>query len=272
MSQGRFKPKLIGFMCNWCCYAGADLCGVSRLQYPPYIRIIRVMCSGRVDMTFIIKSFIYGADGVFIGGCWPADCHYVTEGNYDALTMTLILKKILAFLDINPDRLRLEWVSASEGNRFQEIMIDFSNTIMKLGPLGGDGIGQEEIKFKLGVLLKLVPYIRLVEREKFRVESRSETDIVAFFNSQQTERLFKELIYEKLILSLLLEEIRDPGLPQDERPFVSRIETREGKRVDRSRLAERLGLSPSEVSNYLNLAMRLGLILHEELFRARDGR
>ncbi|MDA3832911.1 MAG: hydrogenase iron-sulfur subunit, partial [Spirochaetales bacterium] len=96
MSTNReFEPKIVGFLCNWCCYAGADLCGVSRYQYPPNIRVIRLMCSGRVDPAFIIKAFLHGADGVYIGGCWPGECHYITEGNYDALTNTYLYRKIL---------------------------------------------------------------------------------------------------------------------------------------------------------------------------------
>lgn len=208
--QAKFRPKLIGFMCNWCCYAGADLCGVSRLQYPPYIRIIRIMCSGRMDMGFIFKSFSLGADGVFIGGCWPADCHYVTEGNYDALSMSLIAKAILKAIKLNPERLRLEWVSASEGNRFAEVMNDFANKILKLGPLGkGPGEDPESLGLNLKAALLLVPYVRLVERERLRFKTRSQPAIEAFFQEPQTQRLLNELVVDKLEeakLSLLLKQ------------------------------------------------------------------
>ena len=98
-----FKPTIVGFLCNWCCYGGADLCGVSRFQYPPYLRVIRLMCSGRVDLSFIFRAFAKGADGVFIGGCHLNDCHYDPEGNYDALGNTLMAKRILEHVGVNPE-------------------------------------------------------------------------------------------------------------------------------------------------------------------------
>lgn len=105
MSGIEFKPRIVGFLCNWCCYAGADLCGVARYQYAPYIRVIRLMCSGRVDMGFVLRAFSNGSDGVFIGGCWPGECHYSTAGNYDALSMVHICKKLLKQIGIDPERL-----------------------------------------------------------------------------------------------------------------------------------------------------------------------
>ncbi len=131
-----YEPKILGFLCNWCAYAGADLAGVSRYQYPPNIRVIRVMCSGRVDPVFVFRAFLKGADGVFIGGCWLGECHYVTEGNYKALEMTNLCKKLLSQIGLNPERLRIEWVSASEGIRFAEIMTKFTHQLKELGPLG----------------------------------------------------------------------------------------------------------------------------------------
>jgi len=128
-----FEPKIVGFCCNWCSYAGADLAGVSRFQYPPNIRIIRVMCSGRVDPTFILKALEVGADGVLITGCHPGDCHYMS-GNYKAERRILLLKKVLEQLGIEKERIRLEWVSASEGARFAEVVTDFTQTIKNLGP------------------------------------------------------------------------------------------------------------------------------------------
>ena len=128
-----FEPKIIGFCCNWCSYAGADLAGVSRFQYPPPIRIIRVMCSGRVDPTFILKALEMGADGVLIAGCHPGDCHYMS-GNYKTERRILLLKKVLEQLGIEKERIRLEWVSASEGARFAEVVTDFTQTIKNLGP------------------------------------------------------------------------------------------------------------------------------------------
>jgi len=128
-----FEPKIIGFLCNWCSYAGADLAGVSRIQYPPNIRIIRVMCSGRVDPVIILEMFANGADGVIVTGCHPGDCHYV-EGNLYEERKIKMLKRLLALTGLELGRLRLEWVSASEGQRFAQIVTEFTNQIKKLGP------------------------------------------------------------------------------------------------------------------------------------------
>jgi len=135
MSQNNgFEPKIIGFLCNWCSYAGADLAGVSRIQYPPNIRIIRVMCSGRIDPAFILEAFKNGADGVLVAGCHlPSDCHYIS-GNFKALRRITLLKKVLKEFGIEPQRLRLEWVSASEGDKFAAIVRDMVEEIKKLGP------------------------------------------------------------------------------------------------------------------------------------------
>ena len=133
MSESSFEPVILGFACNWCSYAGADLAGTSRMQYAPNIRIIRVMCSGRVDPTFILRAFAMGVDGVFIGGCHPGDCHYI-EGNHKARRMVELTKKLLQALGIEPSRLRLEWISASEGARFARVITDFTRTIKELGP------------------------------------------------------------------------------------------------------------------------------------------
>jgi len=128
-----FKPKIVGFLCNWCSYAGADLAGVSRIQYPPTIRIVRVMCSGRVDPIFILEAFRNGADGVLVAGCHPGDCHYLA-GNYKAQRRVIMLKRLLGQFGIEPERLRLDWVSASEGDRFAKVVKDMTEDIRKLGP------------------------------------------------------------------------------------------------------------------------------------------
>ena len=129
-----FEPRIIGFLCNWCAYAGADLAGVSRIQYPPNIRIIRVMCSGRVDPVFILEAFKNGADGVLVAGCHlPSDCHYLS-GNFKASRRIALLRKVLQSLGLEEERLRLEWVSASEGDRFASIVGDMVEQIKKLGP------------------------------------------------------------------------------------------------------------------------------------------
>jgi F420-non-reducing hydrogenase iron-sulfur subunit len=132
--NAEFEPKIISFLCNWCAYAGADLAGVSRIQYPPNIRIIRVMCSGRVDPVFILEALKDGADGVLVAGCHlPSDCHYIS-GNFKALRRITLLKKVLGEFGIEPERVRLEWVSASEGDRFATIVRDMVEQIKKLGP------------------------------------------------------------------------------------------------------------------------------------------
>ena len=129
-----FEPKIIGFFCNWCSYAGADLAGVSRFQYPPNLSIVRVMCSGRIDPSFIMESFKNGADGVLVAGCHtPSDCHYLA-GNFKAQRRVLLLKKVLEQLGIESERLRLEWISASEGDKFAKVVGEMVEDIKKLGP------------------------------------------------------------------------------------------------------------------------------------------
>jgi len=129
-----FEPKIIGFLCNWCAYAGADLAGVSRIQYPPNIRIIRVMCSGRIDPAFILEAFKDGADGVLVAGCHlPSDCHYIS-GNFKAMRRINLTQKVLEGLGIEPERVRLEWISASEGDKFAAVVRDMVHQIKELGP------------------------------------------------------------------------------------------------------------------------------------------
>jgi len=134
----QFEPRIVGFLCNWCSYSGADLAGTSRLKYPPNIDIIRVMCSGRVDPQFVLKAFQKGADGVLICGCHPGDCHYA-EGNYKAARRVPLLKKMLAQMGIEEGRLQLEWVSASEGERFATVVNEMTERVRKLGPYNGNG-------------------------------------------------------------------------------------------------------------------------------------
>jgi F420-non-reducing hydrogenase iron-sulfur subunit len=140
--MAEFEPKLLAFCCNWCSYAGADLAGVSRFQYPPNIRIIRVMCSGRVSPAFVLEALAVGADGVLIAGCHPGDCHYIS-GNYKTRRRIEFTQRLLKQFGIEPERLRLEWISASEGARFAEVVTDFTNEIKELGPsplkLEGEG-------------------------------------------------------------------------------------------------------------------------------------
>jgi F420-non-reducing hydrogenase iron-sulfur subunit len=128
-----FQPTIVSFLCNWCSYTGADLAGTSRLKYAHNIRIIRMMCSGRVDPTFVLESFKKGADGVLICGCHPGDCHY-HEGNYKCLRRFQLIKKYITQMGIEPERLHLEWISASEGKQFAELVDSFTGRIRELGP------------------------------------------------------------------------------------------------------------------------------------------
>ncbi len=128
-----FEPNIIGFLCNWCSYAGADLAGTSRIKYPPNIKSIRVMCSGRVDTVFILEALRKGADGVLIAGCHPGDCHY-QSGNYKTNRRIKLLQKLLNDMGVEPERVRFEYVSASEGQKFAQVVTDFVDELKKIGP------------------------------------------------------------------------------------------------------------------------------------------
>jgi len=132
--KDHFEPRIIVFACNWCSYAGADNAGVSRFQYPPNVKLIRTMCSGRVNPSFILKAFLYGADGVLVTGCHLGDCHYIS-GNEKAMVVVDKTKELLDLLGIGRDRLRLEWISAAEGAKFARVMTDFTEFIRDLGRL-----------------------------------------------------------------------------------------------------------------------------------------
>jgi F420-non-reducing hydrogenase iron-sulfur subunit len=128
-----WQPKILAILCNWCSYAGADLAGVSRIQYPPTIRVVRIPCSGRVDPLFIMKSLQSGFDGVLVSGCHPGDCHYLS-GNYVARRRFAVLKPLLEFVGIEPERVQFSWISAGEGERFAQVMTKVTNDIKKIGP------------------------------------------------------------------------------------------------------------------------------------------
>jgi len=128
-----FKPNIVAFCCNWCSYAGADYAGVSRIQYPANVKIVRVMCSGRINPVHVLEALLDGADGVLIAGCHPGDCHYI-RGNLFARRRYTELKKLLEVFGIDPRRVRLEWISASEGEKFAHTIKDFVNSLKELGP------------------------------------------------------------------------------------------------------------------------------------------
>ena len=131
-SNTPWEPRIIAFFCNWCTYTAADLAGVSRFTYEPNVRVIRIMCSGRLDPQFIMKALREGADGVLIGGCHPGDCHYQT-GNYKCLRRFKLIEKYIAQMGIEPERLKLDWISASEGKQFAELVNEMTETLMKSG-------------------------------------------------------------------------------------------------------------------------------------------
>jgi coenzyme F420-reducing hydrogenase delta subunit len=204
------------------------------------------MCTGRIDLAFIIRAFSNGMDGVFIGGCLLGECHYITEGNFGTLSMTHLCRKMLGLTGLNPDRLRLEWISASEGIRFAEVMNDFSRQVKEIGPLGrGEGESGNGLKSKLEAINNLVPYIKLVERERLRVRFKTEAEYNAFFTSDEVNRLFQELIGDKFELSQIMALLREKPRSAGE-------------------ISDILGVDPSEASKYLGSTVRQGLVRFDE--------
>ncbi len=189
--KSSFKPKIIGFLCNWCSYAGADLAGVSRFQYPPNIRVIRVMCSGRLDPAIVLEMLIQGADGVFIGGCHLGDCHYI-KGNYYAEKRYKMTKKLLAKTGLNPERLQLKWISASEGQLFADTMKEITEKITELGPSPVAGSSPE-----LDILEQLLIIRNAAEDYRLRVligKGISLMDEHNVYNEQLDPKRFEELL------------------------------------------------------------------------------
>lgn len=204
------------------------------------------MCSGRVDLSFVLRAFSKGNDGVFIGGCHLNECHYITDGNYDALGMVLLCKKLMEQIGVNPERLRLESLSAGEGVRFAEVMNDFGKKVSELGPIGqGEGLDENGLKSKLESVIKLIPYIKLVERERLRAPLKSEEGYHQFFASDEFNKLFRELIADKLAISQMISILgRNP------------LSTKE--------ISEILNLNPSEVSRHLGSSSRQGWVRYDE--------
>ena len=203
------------------------------------------MCSGRVDLEFILRAFSNGTDGVFIGGCRLNECNYITHGNYGALSNVLIFKKIMEHIGLNPDRLRIEFMSSGDGLLLADITNDFCKQVEEIGPLGKtEGIDRKILKFKLEAVSKLIPYVKLVEREKLRVPFQSEEAYNNFFASDKVNRLFNELILDKLAVSQIVLLLREKPLSTGE-------------------MSEMLGLNPSEVSRYMNSSSRHGLVRYD---------
>ena len=203
------------------------------------------MCSGRVDLEFVLRAFSNGQDGVLIGGCRLNECNYATHGNYDALANTLICKNILERIGLNPDRLSIEFMSGGEGSRLAEVMNEFTARIKKLGPLGeAEGMERSAVRLSLDSARKLVPYLRLVEREKLRVPVRSAEAYRAFFSSEKVTRLFDEWVGDNLAISRIVSLL-------GERPSST------------GEISARLGLSPSAVARHMGKSVRRGLVRYD---------
>jgi F420-non-reducing hydrogenase iron-sulfur subunit len=203
------------------------------------------MCTGRLDLSYMLRAFSNGADGVFIIGCHLNECNYITHGNFHALSMAHLCKKLMEHIGLNPERLRIQFMSGGEGILFAEVMNDFSKKIKELGPLGkSDGIDKDVLKSKLESLASLVPYMRLVERERLRLPFKTKEEFETFFNSDEFNRLFKELILDKLAISQITSLLK-------------------GKPLSTGKIAEALGLTPSEVSRHMNTSSRHGLVKYD---------
>lgn len=204
------------------------------------------MCTGRVDLSFVLRAFSKGTDGVFIGGCRLNECNYITHGNFHALGMVHLCKKLMEHIGLNPERLRIEFMTSGEGILFAEVMNDFGDKVKKLGPLGkGEGIDVIALKAKLEAVTQIVPYIRLVERERLRLFLKSEEEYHTYFTSDEFNRLFNELIGDKLAISQIMLLLR-------ERPLST------------GKISEMLGLTPSEVARHMNSSSRQGLVRYDE--------
>ncbi len=221
------------------------MAGVSRLQYHSEIRLIRVMCSGRVDLEFVLRAFAKGQDSVFIGGCKLNECNYVTHGNYDALANTYLSQMILKQIGLNPQRLSIEFMSGGDGPILAEVINRFTEQTKALGPLGvAEGIDRETLRFKLDAARKLVPYLKLVERERLRAPVRTEEGFRQFYTSDEVVRLFNDLFEEKLAVSQII-SLLDRG------PLST------------AEISQTLKLNPSAVSRHMNSSSRQGLVKYD---------
>ena len=203
------------------------------------------MCTGRLDLSYIVRAFSKGADGVFIIGCHLNECNYITHGNFHALSMAYLGKRLMKHVGLNPDRLKIEFMSGGEGILFAETMNEFGKQIKDLGPLGkSEGLDKEALNAKLDAVSSLVPYLRLVERERLRLPVKSKEAYQKFFSSDEFGKLFKTLVLDKLAMSEIL-------LLLKEKPLSTGM------------MAEKLGLTPSEVSRHMNTSSRHGLVRYD---------
>ena len=242
-----FEPRIVGFLCNWCAYAGADLAGMSRITYPPNIRIVRVMCSGRVDPVIVLETLAKGADGVMVLGCHPGDCHYV-DGNLQAERRTRMLKRLLALTGLEPERLRLEWISASEGGRFSHLVKEFTAQITKLGPspLAGD-------KPNKNILTNVLAAKGAAEDFRLRLlvgREKTMTEDANVFGEKVSEEKFnktlEDIISSEYVRNKICLLLRDGPLSVKD-------------------LSKRLDLEPPKVLRHIVIMRRKGLVAIDKI-------
>jgi len=203
------------------------------------------MCSGRVYLEFLLRAFLKGQDGVYIGGCKLDECNYVTHGNYDALANTYLCKRILTHIGLNPDRMRTDFMSGADGNLLAEYTDEFSSQLKEIGPLGSsEGLSTDEVRFRLTAAKKLVPYLRLVERQRLRAPEKTKQAYKEYYDSEEVGALIDGILSEKLAVSQIL-------LLLGEKPLST------------SDISERLGLNPSDVSRYMITSSRHGMVKYD---------
>jgi len=203
------------------------------------------MCSGRVDLRFVLRAFLDGHDGVFIGGCRLNECNYVTHGNYDALAVVHVARFLLEHMGLNPERLNITFMSGGDGNILAEAIDGFTKKVRGLGPLGtAEGMDRATLKTRLEAAERIVPYLRLVERERLRAPSKTKEEFERFYKSDEIVRLFKEIIAEKWELSRIMLLLGQGPLSTGE-------------------ISSKLSLSPSDVSKHMNSSSRHGLIKYD---------
>jgi F420-non-reducing hydrogenase iron-sulfur subunit len=220
-----YEPKIIGFLCNWCSYAAADLAGTSRIQYPSNLRSIRVMCSGRIDPEFVLRAFLNGADGVLVAGCHPGDCHYIT-GNLEAEKKIKMTKRLLQEADFEPDRLRLEWCSSAEGGKFAQVVSDFVDQLKELGPPTFD---ERKLKAAFDTSLNIRLRSWVGKERKLTEEGNVYGELV---DQTEFDNLMEEAIRKEYEESMILLSIEDESLSAKQ-------------------IAENVGLRPSDVVQHL---------------------
>ena len=241
-NQSDFEPKILGFCCNWCSYAGADLAGVSRMQYKPNIRIIRVMCSTRVDPTFVIEGFLGQMDGIMVLGCHLGDCHYMT-GNYEAINMIAETRRLLYYAGIDDRRLILDWVSASEGARFSQVVNSFTEEIRQLGPLGtSEGKTFSELKFKLDAAKATA------QGEKLRWVAAKQTEFMT--DGNKYGEVFSQHELRRAMDGILADELasNEIMLLMQEKPASVK------------EIASTINLPPPKVLRYISALRKKGLV------------